>query len=143
VKFVVLFSLASGAILDLVIGNKHAAELCLFRKLWQRLKAGTILLADRGFSDYGTLAELLATTLLDVKAYPRKMIEDLYLYRWRLELCLKDIKTTMGLETLRSKSPAMIQRCLGTFISKLPWTFAGEPEPGASEFERGFHCARS
>jgi len=36
-----------------------------------------------------------------------------------------------------------LQRCLGTFISKIPWTFAGEPEPGASEFERGFHCARS
>ena len=186
VKFVVLFSLASGAILDLVIGNKHAAGSCLFRKIWQRLKAGTILLADRGSSDYGTLAGLasqgidvitrlhqgrdpdarigrrlgpgerlrvftkpsqrpaslakriwdrqppdltvrlitikaqrkgfrsstitLATTLLDVKAYPRKMIEDLYLYRWRLELCLKDIKTTMGLETLRSKSPAMIEK---------------------------------
>jgi len=43
----------------------------------------------------------------------------------------------------RSKWLPFLQRCLGTFISKIPWTFAGEPEPGASEFERGFHCARS
>lgn len=138
-KFVVLFSLASGAILDLVIGNKHAAELCLFRKLWQRLKAGTILLADRGFSDYGTLAELLATTLLDVKAYPRKMIEDLYLYRWRLELCLKDIKTTMGLETLRSKSPAMIEKeiyaCLVAY-NLIRWVIADVKREHSVPLER-------
>ncbi|MCA1481274.1 hypothetical protein I6F37_40825, partial [Bradyrhizobium sp. NBAIM08] len=37
-KFVVLFSLASGAIRDVVIGNKHAHELRLFRRIWQGLK---------------------------------------------------------------------------------------------------------
>ena len=49
VRWVALFSLASGALLDVVLGNKHKAELQLFRKLWDGLKAGMIFLADRGF----------------------------------------------------------------------------------------------
>lgn len=186
IKFVVLFSLASGAIRSVVIGNKHVHELRLFRRLWNCIKSGAILLADRGFSDYVTLAEMtsrgidvvtrlhqrrdpdgrrgtrigkgerlrvftkpikrpkslapriwkklapevtvrlitlkvtrkgfrpgiitLMTSLLDVEKYPRKMIEDFYLRRWKLELCLRDIKTTMGMEELRAKSPAMIEK---------------------------------
>src|SRR5262249_39634172 len=43
-KFVVLFSLASGAILDMVIGNLHQHELRLFPKLRNRLNKGDILL---------------------------------------------------------------------------------------------------
>ena len=191
-KFVVLFSLASGAIRNLSIGNKHVHELRLFRRLWQSLKAGVILLADRAFSDYVTLAELtsrgvdvvtrlhqgrdpdarrgtrlgpgerlrvfskpakrpaslaqriwkrmpaeltvrlikvtvsrkgyrpgvitLMTTLLDVKKYPRQMIEGLYLRRWCLELCLRDLKTTMGMEALRAKSPTMAEKELYGYL---------------------------
>lgn len=191
-KFVVLFSLASGAIRDVAIGNKHVHELRLFRRIWQQLKSGVILLADRGFSDYFTLAELgsrgidvvtrlhqgrdpdtrlgrrlgpgerlrvftkpgkrpvgvarriwkrlapelkvrllrvrvqrkgfrpgmitLATTLLDVEKYPRQLIEGLYLRRWRIELCLRDIKTTMGMEELRAKSPAMVEKELHGYL---------------------------
>lgn len=44
------------------------------------------------------------------------MIEDLYLRRWKLELCLKDIKTTMGMEELRSKSPAMIEKEIYAYL---------------------------
>jgi len=40
------------------LGNKHKAELTLFRKLWDRLQAGMIFLADRLFCDYVTLAGL-------------------------------------------------------------------------------------
>jgi len=186
IKFVVLFSLASGAIREVVLGNKHVHEVRLFRRLWNQIKAGAILLADRGYSDYTTLAEMtsrgvdvvtrlhqgrdpdgrqgkrlgpgerlrvftkpvnrpktlarriwkslapeltvrliklevrqkgfrpgvitLMTTLLDVEKYPRQMIEELYLRRWKLELCLRDIKTTMGMESLRAKTPAMIEK---------------------------------
>ena len=191
-KFVVLFSLASGTIREVIVGNKHVHELRLFRQLWRSLKAGMILLADRAFSDFVTLAELssqtidvvtrlhqgrdpdarlgkrlgpgerlqtftkpslrpasvakriwqklppeltvrlirvtvtrkgfrpgvitLLTTLLDVKKYPRQMIEGLYLRRWCLELCLRDIKTTMGMEELRAKSPAMAEKELYGYL---------------------------
>jgi hypothetical protein len=58
VRIVALFSLATGALLSLAIGNKHKAELQLFRKIWDELKAGDIYLADRYFCDYVTLAWL-------------------------------------------------------------------------------------
>ncbi len=57
-KMVALFSLASGALLALTLGNKHSSELKLFRRLWEQLKTGDIFLADRGFCDYVTIAWL-------------------------------------------------------------------------------------
>src|SRR5437660_815891 len=33
-KWVALFSLSSGALLEVALGNKHKAELALFRKIW-------------------------------------------------------------------------------------------------------------
>jgi len=57
-KLVVLFSLASGALLDVVMGNLHSHDLRLLHRLWTRLKAGDILLGDRAFGDYATLAGL-------------------------------------------------------------------------------------
>jgi len=58
VRWVALFSLSSGALLEVALGNKHQAELKLFRQLWHRLKAGMIFLADRGFCDFVTIATL-------------------------------------------------------------------------------------
>jgi Transposase DDE domain len=58
IQVVALFSLTSGALLAVVLGNKHQAELQLFRKIWQTLKAGAILLADRLYCDYVTIAAL-------------------------------------------------------------------------------------
>jgi len=57
-KLVGLFSLASGALLETVTGNKHAHESALFRQLWAKLQKGDILLADRGFSSYAAIAGL-------------------------------------------------------------------------------------
>ena len=186
IRWVALFSLASGALLEVVLGNKHKAELTLFRKIWDRLKAGMIFLADRGFCDYVTLVALrlrgvdsvlrlhatrphdfrkgqrlgrydrlvswqkpkrkprtatrklwaslprqftlrlirypvsvpgfrtshiiLVTTLLDPVAYPAAELAGLYLRRWRVELFLRDIKTTMHMDVLTCKSPPMLYR---------------------------------
>jgi len=185
-KLVVLFSLASGALLDVVLGNLHQHDLRLFQRLWEVLQAGDILLGDRAYSDYVTLARLprqgvdvvarlhqrrkvdfrrakrlghhdgvfvwrkgcmqstiltpkqwaalpeeiqvrilrftaacrgfrtqqitLVTTLLDAKLYPAAELIALFLRRWRIELCLRDVKTTLGLEQLRCQSPAMVRK---------------------------------
>lgn len=53
---------------------------------------------------------VLVTTLLDATAFPADEIAAAYLRRWRLERCLDDLKTTLGLDALRCKSPAMIHR---------------------------------
>lgn len=52
----------------------------------------------------------LVTTLLDPVAYPCATISAAYLRRWRIELCLDDLKTVLGLDALRCKSPAMVHR---------------------------------
>jgi len=185
-RLVVLFSLASGALLDVALGNLHSHDLRLFARLWEALRAGDILLGDRAFGDYLTLARLplqgvdvvarlhhrrtvdfrkakrlgrndgllvwrkgyqqsdivsatqwrmlpeeimvrlvrfhatirgfrsrkitLVTTLLDPGAYPAEELAALYGRRWRLELCLRDVKTTLGLELLRCQSPAMARK---------------------------------
>src|SRR3989475_4715908 len=50
------------------------------------------------------------TTLLDPQLYPARQILQAYLRRWRLEMCLDDLKTTLAMEILRSRSPEMAQK---------------------------------
>lgn len=193
-KLAVLFSLASGALLDLVMGNLHGHDLRLFRQLWDSLQRGDIALGDRAYGDYGTLAALpqrgvdmvarlharrrvdfrkakrlgkhdglftwkrgaqqsnilsvaewaqlpaqitvrvlrftatvrgyrarrltLVTSLLDPQLYPAEELAALYGRRWRLELCLRDVKTTLGMEQLRCQSPEMAgKEVLAYFIA--------------------------
>jgi hypothetical protein len=56
----------------------------------------------------------LVTTLLDPERYPAREILQAYLRRWRLEMCLDDLKTTLKMEMLRSRSPEMVQKELYT-----------------------------
>jgi hypothetical protein len=52
----------------------------------------------------------LCTTLLDTKLYPDEAIMELYLRRWRIELFYRDIKVTLGLDVVRCKTPAMVEK---------------------------------
>lgn len=51
---------------------------------------------------------LVATTLLDPKLYALEAIAQLYGDRWTVELRLRDLKTTLGMEVLRGKSPDVV-----------------------------------
>lgn len=191
-KLVVFMSLASGAVLDVIKGNKHDHELSLFRRLCSFLKAGDLVLGDDAYSDYGTVAFLptigcqgvfrlqgrrhkdfrrgkklgagerlitwkrpsqkaktmtkkqweelpaeievrlirvripiqgfrtrqidIVTTLLDPKKYPAEEIAALFRRRWRLELCFRDIKTSMGMEEMRCKTPEMVHKELLMYL---------------------------
>ncbi len=193
-KLVGVFSLATGALLDYVKGNKHQHELNLLQKLLDQFKAGDLVLGDRGFNSYTLLALLrmrgahglfrlhqrrpadlrkgkrlgkndrlmvwskpwlwqrprylskaiwqriaqqlsvrvvrftlavpgyraqsvtLVTTLLDAHAYPAEELARLYVRRWRIELWFRDIKTSMGMEVLRCKSPKMLHKELEMFF---------------------------
>jgi hypothetical protein len=57
-KLVGLFSLASGALLESASGSLREHETTLFRRLWEKLRGGDVLLADRGFCSYVNLAAL-------------------------------------------------------------------------------------
>jgi hypothetical protein len=49
----------------------------------------------------------LVTTLLDPVQFPAEEIGRAYLRRWRLELCLDDVKTTLNLKQLKCQTPKM------------------------------------
>ena len=53
---------------------------------------------------------VLVTTLLDTAAYPDEAITELYRRRWVVELCFRDIKTTLGLDVLRCQTPELIEK---------------------------------
>jgi len=191
-KLAVLFSLASGAILNVLTGSLRHHDLRLLRGLWEQLQKGDILLGDRAYGEYTTVAGLppqgvdvvarlhhrrkvdfrkaqrlgkndglfvwtkgcqqseilsarewallparitvriirfsatirgfrsrritLVTTLLDSKLYPAQELIALYARRWRLELCLRDLKTTLGMEQLRCKTPDMAEKELLAYL---------------------------
>ena len=60
VKVVACFCLASGALLDWVEGTLKAHDCRLLLPLLSGFKKGDVVLADRGFSSYGSLASLQA-----------------------------------------------------------------------------------
>jgi len=52
----------------------------------------------------------VVTTLLDAEAYPSEEVASLYLHRWEIEVRFRDIKTILGMELLRTKSPEMVRK---------------------------------
>jgi len=52
----------------------------------------------------------IVTTLLDAEQYPAEELAELYFKRWDIELFFRDIKTTMGMDILRCKTPEMIRK---------------------------------
>ena len=58
----------------------------------------------------------IVTTLLNAELYPAVAIADLYLRRWQMELSFRDLKTTMGMESLRCRTPDMIEKEILTFL---------------------------
>lgn len=52
----------------------------------------------------------LATTLTDTARYPAHKLAELYLRRWSIELFFRDIKTTLGMDVLRCKTPALVEK---------------------------------
>jgi len=53
---------------------------------------------------------VLVTTLLDAQTYSAEALGQLYFRRWAVELFFRDIKTTLGLDVLRCRTPAMVRK---------------------------------
>lgn len=185
-KIVVVFSLATGAVMDVLIATLKTSEVVLARQLYHHLLPGDVLLADRALGSYvdlvlvqsqqadavfrkhqsrksdfrcgkklgigdhivtwhkpkrcpngmkalefATLPDqvqvrevhllirqkgfrpkeiILVTTLVDSKIYTKAKVAQLYKLRWEVEVNLRHVKTTLGMEMLRGKTPAMV-RC--------------------------------
>ena len=65
---------------------------------------------------FRTQSVTLVTTLWDAESYPAEALAELYLRRWRMELWLRDIKITMDMDMLRTKTPARVRAELAMFL---------------------------
>lgn len=59
---------------------------------------------------FRTKSFYLVTTLTDAATYSAAELAGLYLRRWDVELFFRDIKTTMGMDILRCRTPAMVKK---------------------------------
>ena len=60
--------------------------------------------------------KILVTTLLSPKAAPKNSLKLLYKDRWHVELDLRNLKTTMGMETFSCKSPEMVKKEMWVYL---------------------------
>jgi len=67
----------------------------------------TVIVAVKGFR---TQTITIATTLTDPAAFPACAFAELYRKRWSVELYLRDIKITMGMDILKCKTPQMVEK---------------------------------
>ncbi len=58
----------------------------------------------------------LITTLLDKSSYSTLAIVGLYRQRWDVELDLRHLKTTLGMDVLRCKTPSMVRKEIYVYL---------------------------
>lgn len=58
----------------------------------------------------------LVTTLLCPKTTSKDALKNLYRQRWHVELDLRNIKTTLGLNTLTCKTPSMVEKEVWVYL---------------------------
>jgi hypothetical protein len=54
--------------------------------------------------------QVLVTTMQSARAVPKGELAALYARRWHIELDIRNIKTTLGIEVLRCMTPAMVEK---------------------------------
>lgn len=59
---------------------------------------------------------VLVTTLLDSERYPAAEIAGLYRQRWQVEVDLRDLKTTLGMDVLKGHSVDVVLKELQVFV---------------------------
>jgi len=83
------------------------------KSLWQELPVALAVRIVRfrvAVPGFRTEEVVLVTTLLDEQAYPDEALAALYRRRWAVELCFRDIKTTLGLDVLRCRTPELVEK---------------------------------
>ena len=67
-------------------------------------------------SGFRTRRVSLITTLLERQIYPTLKIVQLYERRWQVEIDLKHLKTTLGMDVLRCKTPSMVRKEIHVYL---------------------------
>lgn len=66
--------------------------------------------------ELATGGKILVTTLLCPKKTPKAALKALYRSRWHVELDLRHIKTTLGMDMLSCKTPAMVHKEIWVYL---------------------------
>jgi hypothetical protein len=66
--------------------------------------------------ELATAGKILVTTLLCPRQTPKVALKTLYRERWHVELDLRHIKTTLGMEMLSCKTPTMVQKEIWVYL---------------------------
>ena len=64
----------------------------------------------------GSRRQVLVTTLTCPNTIPKSALKDLYKRRWQVELDIRNIKTTLGMETLSCKTPKMGEKEMWVYL---------------------------
>jgi len=59
----------------------------------------------------------LVTTLTDAELYTKDDLADLFFQRWQVELRLRDIKTMLGMNVLRTTTPSRVRKELWMYLA--------------------------
>jgi hypothetical protein len=92
-----------------VYNTKLSYSIEAWAKLPEELILRQIKVAVK-YPGFRTQQFYIVTTLLDEVQYPAEELAELYFKRWDVELFFRDIKTTMGMDILRCKTPEMIRK---------------------------------
>jgi Transposase DDE domain len=79
---------------------------------WLEVRELRYTLASKG---QRTHVVTIATTLLDEKLYPKEDVAELYGMRWRVETRFAELKTTLKMRKLKSKSPEGVMKELAVY----------------------------
>ncbi len=113
-------------------------------KLWEKIpktlkmRQIKVTVSNQGFR---VKTYYILTTLLDEETYPAKLISELYWERWQVELNFRDIKSTLGMDVLQSKTPEMVKKELLMYVivfnvlRQLIYDVSGEYQPSQFSFK--------
>jgi hypothetical protein len=79
---------------------------------WLEVRELRYTLASKGQRTHGVT---IATTLLDETLYPKADLAELYGLRWRVETRFAELKTTLKMRKLKSKSPEGVMKELAVY----------------------------
>ena len=122
-KIPVLFQSHASKKVDFRRGQKLGAKDHLVE--WQKPKRKPVWMTAQAYADlpdtitvreFSVKGIVYVTTLLEPKKYHKTEIAAFYQQRWHIELDIRAIKTHMGMELLRCKTPEMVEKEIAVHV---------------------------
>ncbi len=113
----VLFPIHARKKVDFSLGVRLGAKDHLIE--WLKPKRKPVWMSQQAYNDlpeamtireFAVNGRIYVSTLLNAKSFHKQELAMLYIQRWKIELDFRSIKTNMGMEMLRCKTPDMVRK---------------------------------